>query len=267
MLGLVLARISRAGGDLDGALAVLDETAARAGLPVWLADRLVLEQVTLLVVDGRSDRAADPGRAAVGTEVPRGRDAAGRCGAGGVRGAVVDPAVLPLRGAGASLAVRVDTMLQEAASHVAAGNARRAVRELEHALRLAAPEQLRRPFRAGTRGALASASAARRAAAAPPVADQPAGRSPGPGRCRRPRRGGGAETAPTSEQILEPLTDKEREVLGHLSELLTTDEIAAVMFISVNTVRTHVRNILRKLSASRRNEAVRRARELRIIST
>ena len=37
------------------------------------------------------------------------------------------------------------------------------------------------------------------------------------------------------------------------------------MFISVNTVRTHVRNILRKLSASRRNEAVRRARELRII--
>ena len=69
------------------------------------------------------------------------------------------------------------------------------------------------------------------------------------------------------EQILEPLTDKEREVLGHLSELLTTDEIAAVMFISVNTVRTHVRNILRKLSASRRNEAVRKARELRIIPT
>ena len=74
-----------------------------------------------------------------------------------------------------------------------------------------------------------------------------------------------ARAAETSAQILEPLTDKEREVLGHLSELLTTDEIAAVMFISVNTVRTHVRNILRKLSASRRNEAVRRARELRII--
>jgi LuxR family maltose regulon positive regulatory protein len=37
------------------------------------------------------------------------------------------------------------------------------------------------------------------------------------------------------------------------------------MFVSVNTVRTHVRNILRKLDASRRNEAVRRARELGII--
>jgi len=34
----------------------------------------------------------------------------------------------------------------------------------------------------------------------------------------------------------------------------------------VNTVRTHVRNILRKLGASRRNEAVRRARELGIIA-
>jgi LuxR family maltose regulon positive regulatory protein len=67
-------------------------------------------------------------------------------------------------------------------------------------------------------------------------------------------------------QILDPLTDKEREVLEHLSELLTTEEIAGAMYISVNTVRTHVRNILRKLAASRRNEAVRRARELKLIS-
>jgi LuxR family maltose regulon positive regulatory protein len=65
--------------------------------------------------------------------------------------------------------------------------------------------------------------------------------------------------------VVEPLTEKEREVLGHLAELLTTEEIAAAMFVSVNTVRTHVRNILRKMSASRRNEAVRRARELGII--
>jgi LuxR family maltose regulon positive regulatory protein len=66
-------------------------------------------------------------------------------------------------------------------------------------------------------------------------------------------------------QIFERLTDKEREVLGHLSELLTTQEIATEMYISVNTVRTHVRNILRKLAASRRSEAVRRARALDLI--
>jgi LuxR family maltose regulon positive regulatory protein len=64
---------------------------------------------------------------------------------------------------------------------------------------------------------------------------------------------------------LQPLTAKELEVLGHLSELLTTEEIATAMFISVNTVRSHVRNILRKLAVSRRNEAVRRARHLSLI--
>ena len=41
---------------------------------------------------------------------------------------------------------------------------------------------------------------------------------------------------------------------------LATEEIAARLFVSINTVKTHVRSILRKLSASRRNEAVRRAR-------
>jgi LuxR family maltose regulon positive regulatory protein len=81
----------------------------------------------------------------------------------------------------------------------------------------------------------------------------------------RPRRPVLDGTQLEEPRILEPLTAKEQEVLGHLSELLTTEEIAAEMFISVNTVRTHVRNILRKLAASRRNEAVRRARELRII--
>ena len=84
----------------------------------------------------------------------------------------------------------------------------------------------------------------------------------------QPRRDAETEpngVTPAATSLLEPLTEKEREVLGHLAALLTTDEIAGAMFVSVNTVRTHVRNILRKLAASRRNEAVRRARELGII--
>ena len=62
--------------------------------------------------------------------------------------------------------------------------------------------------------------------------------------------------------VVETLTAKELEVLGHLEELLSTEEIAEKMFVSVNTVRTHVRSILRKLGVSRRNAAVRKAREL-----
>jgi LuxR family maltose regulon positive regulatory protein len=50
-----------------------------------------------------------------------------------------------------------------------------------------------------------------------------------------------------------------------MAALLPTEEIAASLYVSVNTVKTHVRSILRKLSAARRNEAVRRARSLGLI--
>jgi LuxR family maltose regulon positive regulatory protein len=64
---------------------------------------------------------------------------------------------------------------------------------------------------------------------------------------------------------VEDLTEREREVLGLLANLLSTEEIAGTLFISVNTVRTHVRSILRKLGATRRNEAIRRARALGLL--
>jgi LuxR family maltose regulon positive regulatory protein len=54
-------------------------------------------------------------------------------------------------------------------------------------------------------------------------------------------------------------------VLRHLAAMMGTEEIADTMYLSVNTVKTHVRSILRKLAASRRNEAVRRARALGIV--
>jgi LuxR family maltose regulon positive regulatory protein len=65
--------------------------------------------------------------------------------------------------------------------------------------------------------------------------------------------------------VVEELSERELEVLRHLSALLTTEEIASEMFISANTVRTHIRRILGKLSVSRRHEAVRRARELNLV--
>jgi LuxR family maltose regulon positive regulatory protein len=67
--------------------------------------------------------------------------------------------------------------------------------------------------------------------------------------------------------VVERLTAKELEVLGHLADLLTTEEIAQKMFVSVNTVRTHIRSVLRKLGVSRRNAAIRRARALGILET
>ena len=71
--------------------------------------------------------------------------------------------------------------------------------------------------------------------------------------------------APAAPMVVERLSAREREVLTHASGMLSTAEIAAEMFLSVNTVKTHFRSIYRKLSATHRNEAVRRARQLELI--
>ena len=65
--------------------------------------------------------------------------------------------------------------------------------------------------------------------------------------------------------VVEPLTEREREVLRHVSDMLNTAEVASEMYISVNTVKTHLKSIYRKLAATHRREAVRRARQLELI--
>jgi LuxR family transcriptional regulator, maltose regulon positive regulatory protein len=74
-----------------------------------------------------------------------------------------------------------------------------------------------------------------------------------------------ARSVPRVGPFVEPLTTKETEVLAHLADFLNTEQIAETMYVSVNTVRTHVRSILRKLGVSRRNEAVRRAWDLALL--
>lgn len=61
------------------------------------------------------------------------------------------------------------------------------------------------------------------------------------------------------------LSDRELEVLACLAEGLTTSQIASRLFISENTVKTHVRHILEKLEASNRTEAVSKAIQLGMI--
>ena len=65
--------------------------------------------------------------------------------------------------------------------------------------------------------------------------------------------------------LLEPLSERERDVLRLLPTLLPNTEIAGELFVSVNTVKTHVKSIYRKLEVSSRREAVARARQLRLI--
>ena len=63
----------------------------------------------------------------------------------------------------------------------------------------------------------------------------------------------------------EPLTKRELEVLRKLSRGLTNREIAADMFISLNTVKAHLKNLYGKLEVTSRAKAVSRAGELNLI--
>ena len=61
------------------------------------------------------------------------------------------------------------------------------------------------------------------------------------------------------------LSDREQEVLMCLAEGLTTTQIAARLYISENTVKTHIRHILDKLESSNRTEAVGKATQLGLL--
>ncbi|WP_432985579.1 LuxR C-terminal-related transcriptional regulator [Dactylosporangium sp. CA-233914] len=117
-----------------------------------------------------------------------------------------------------------------------------AAERIEHALRLAAPEGIRTPF-LGHAGWIAELldGPARVEAPAPDVFDV------------------------TAERMADPLTERETLVLQYLRSMLSIAEIATVLSVSSNTVKTHVRHVYRKLGVSRRRDAVRRGRELSLI--
>jgi LuxR family maltose regulon positive regulatory protein len=64
---------------------------------------------------------------------------------------------------------------------------------------------------------------------------------------------------------VEPLSEREREVLQHIEEGSTNREIADRLCLSVNTVKVHTRNIYGKLGVNNRTQAVSRARDLGVL--
>jgi LuxR family maltose regulon positive regulatory protein len=76
-----------------------------------------------------------------------------------------------------------------------------------------------------------------------------------------------AQPAPTRSpsSLIEPLTARELDVLHLMAEGLTYNEIAGQIVVSLNTVRTHVKNIYGKLRVHRRSQAIARARRLKLL--
>ena len=63
----------------------------------------------------------------------------------------------------------------------------------------------------------------------------------------------------------ERLTERELEVLQTLTQGLSTEDIARELRLSTNTIKTHLKNIYRKLGTHRRSATARRARELSLV--
>jgi LuxR family maltose regulon positive regulatory protein len=84
-------------------------------------------------------------------------------------------------------------------------------------------------------------------------------------RPRVPAEAAGQTQAMTSPELPEPLTQRELTILRLLATSMSNSEIADELCLSVNTVKTHLAAIYRKLPATRRREAVSRARELELI--
>jgi LuxR family maltose regulon positive regulatory protein len=72
--------------------------------------------------------------------------------------------------------------------------------------------------------------------------------------------------AQRAELMAEPLSRRGRAVLRYLPTMMSNQEIAAELFVSVNTVKTHLKSIYRKLGVQDRREAVRRARTLQLLA-
>ncbi|HMQ32416.1 MAG TPA: LuxR C-terminal-related transcriptional regulator [Chloroflexaceae bacterium] len=279
LITLALAR--RARGDLDGARAHLDEAAelAERWHPAQVGARVAAFQARLALAAGRVKEAARwaLGAAARADEpysdlgeierltlarvwVAQGRaDAAlallarleGDAERAGRRGRLVE--ILALRGLALAAAGDADAALAAVAQALARGQAEGYVRVFADegramgrlVARVAArpggwPELgLRQDYLDAVRAAWGAVGA---------EGDAPAGDGPG-----------------GEDALVEPLSAREREVLGLVAAGCSNQEIAERLIISVATVRKHVENIHGKLGVQSRTQAAARARELGLV--
>ncbi|WP_437046684.1 LuxR C-terminal-related transcriptional regulator [Streptomyces sp. enrichment culture] len=243
---LTSARLLLARGDPQAALkAVGAEVPAEAASP-WARGEAALVAAAAHLAEGRT-------RTAEGllAEVP---DEQVACAVGAARlhlatGRAAEAVrlldrVRPEERAGPAVTVRAALVRAQAAHE--AGDGATARRLVVRALAQARGERLRRPFRE----------------AGPwirPYLDGTTRHRLTPGTGPAPRRPG------TPPPVVEELSGRERDVLRRLAMTMSTEEIAADLYVSVNTVKTHLKSVYRKLSVNRRNEAVRRARDLDLL--
>ncbi|MFF1544549.1 LuxR C-terminal-related transcriptional regulator [Streptomyces sp. NPDC058291] len=244
---IATARLHLARGDIRAALATAERTVPAAVASPWAEGQTALVVSAAHLADGRPETAVRVLRA-LSDETPACTVASARAELAAGRPLIALDLLERLRADDrCGPAVTVRALLVRAQAADGAGDTAVARRLVALALREARREGLRRPF----------------AEAGPwirPFLDTAAPRGPA-----RDAPAAGARSTGGAPPVVEELTGRERDVLRRLALTMSTEEIAADLYLSVNTVKTHLKSAYRKLSVNRRGEAVRRARDLGLL--
>jgi LuxR family maltose regulon positive regulatory protein len=156
--------------------------------------------------------------------------------------------------AGARTGTVIEILVLQALAYHGRGDTRAALSALERALTLAEPQGYVRVFLRAGPPMLKLLRAAAKHHTSPAYLH------------RLVAAGGDSTHRPTPPGLVDPLSGRELAVLRLLSSDLDGPAIARELTISLNTLRTHTRNIYAKLAANSRREAVARARDLDLLS-
>ena len=259
---LIAARGSLAEGRTHTVLEVIERAGSGRSLLPLLDRMLVLTESQAHAAAGNGQAALDAARRAGSPSAPDARVALSRAWLAAGDAAEARRALAAVLEAPASAAagqVPLEAWLADAQLSFRDGDEARGRRSLELALRLGEGEKRRLPFameRSWVRPALTrhpELASAHRQLLGPALA----GPAAIPVRRDMPGQAGPV--------IVQQLSSRERDVLRHVGEMLDTADIAAEMYISVHTVKTHLKSVFRKLGAGDRREAVRRARQLGLL--
>ena len=257
---LVAARLSLATGRPGAASELLSQARAGWSPPAWLEHKLTLARSHGLAAAGDAQAALSIAMRAEPEIALEGLIAVARA-----QVAAHDPgaASQTLAGAGAAAVdgapdhVRLEARLLEAVVGYRRGDCATGRKCLAEALKLAEPEHVQLPF-------------AMERAWIQPVLRQDPGLAEAFQRTfatsrTRADRGGQAGPGTSAPVAVDKLSGRELEVLRRVSSLESNSEIAEAMYLSIHTVKTHIRHILNKLGVQHRAEAVRMARQLQLL--
>jgi LuxR family maltose regulon positive regulatory protein len=263
VMAILRARLQRARGDLAGSLATVGAT--HRDLAGWTPPRYLWRWLVLTEAELRSTAGRTQPAAAIRRSLEEGGPLSGgeamvlarlHLAAGDPVGAAA--ALAPCLDGTAPdgfLAVQAEAWLLDALASDALADHDRAAASLERALDLAEHGGLRRSFLdAGAPARSLLARYRQRVPTSWSYLDELLQAS-----------AESAQATVITPRLIEHLTEREHTVLRYLPSLMTYEEIAADLYVSLNTVKTHAYGIFRKLGVTGRRQAVRSARELHLL--